>query len=201
MDILLSKLVHLVSLPALVIIPGSFWAALVTAIRLSRGRMPKTTAKRLFKLWLFVVIPWAVLLGGSALLLHISAWHRFNTIVAHKPSHLLISSEGKTNEISDRAVIDQFFQIATQSQNVMGHHSHAVSRVTLLFPQTGYMYSLGRDSQHTNEFWFDWSGIVGHGRDWLDVGASLGQLRSDELERWITKYAPPATAGPDTKVR
>jgi len=201
MDILLSKLLHLASLAALVIIPGSFWAAIIPAICVSRGRLAKTTAKRLFRLWLSVVIPWALLLGGSALLLHVSATHRFKALIAQKPSHLFISSEGKTNEISDRAVIDEFFHVATQSKKVMGHHSHAVSHVTLLFPETGYIYSLGRDSEYPNEFWFGWGGIAGRGRDWLDAGASLGQLRSDELERWVTKYSPPATAGPDTNVR
>src|ERR1051325_1591324 len=102
MDILLSKVVHLLSLGALVIIPGSFWAALITAICTSRGSMAKTIAKRLFRLWLSVFIPWALLLGGSALLLQLSARHSFNALIARKPTRLLISCEGKTNEISDR---------------------------------------------------------------------------------------------------
>ena len=98
-------------------------------------------------------------------------------------------------------MIDEFFQVATQSTHVMGHHSHPVSHVTLFFPETGYRYSLGRDSEYTNEFWFSWEGIAGRRGDWLGGGASLGQLRSDELERWVTKYSPRATAGPDTNVR
>jgi len=201
MDIFLSKLLHLASLPAVVIIPGSFWAALITALCVSSGRMAKTTAKGLFKLWLIVVIPWVLVLGGTALLLHVSARQKFDALIAQKPSHMLISFEGKTNEISDRAVIDEFFHVATQSTHVMAHHSHAVSHVTLLFPETGYIYSLGRDSEYTNEFWFGWAGTARSGRDRLNVGASLGQLRSDELERWVTKYSPPANAGPDTNVR
>ena len=190
MDILLSKLLHLLSLAALVIISVSFCGVVILVIRLSLGRMDKAAQNRVYIIWVSVIGSYLLLLGATMLLLHLSAWHRFDTIMARKPNRLVISSEGKTNEISDRVVVDEFFRIVTYSKKVTAHHSHTVSKVTLLFPQSGYTYSLARDSQYPNEFWFDWRGTSGRGRDWLDVGASLGQLRSDELARWIQKYSP-----------
>lgn len=201
MDILVSKLHSALCFAGVGMIAMAFCGAVALVIRLSRGGMHDATAKRLAGIWISVVLPFLLLVGGSMLLVNSLAWRKFNTIMMQKPNRLVITSEGKTNEISDALVIVELFQIVSQSKKVMAHHSHRISDVKLLFPQSGYIYTLGRDSEYPNEFWFGWNGIAGRERDWLSVGASLGQLRSDELDRWVKNYAPPETGPQMQKAR
>jgi hypothetical protein len=189
MDIFASKLLHLLSFAAVAAILISFCGVVIVIICLSRRRMDEPTLKRLAAIWVSAVLPLLLVVGGTMLLLHFSAWHRFNSMMTQKPNRLVITSEGKTNQIDDSLIIAEFYRIVALSKKVPAHHSHTVSDVKLLFPQTGYIYSLARDSQYPNEFWFGWNGIAGRERDWLNVGGSLGRLRSDELANWVEKQA------------
>jgi len=190
MDIFACKLLHVLSFAAVAAILISFCGAVIVIICLARRCMDEPTQKKLAAIWVSALLPFFLLMGGTMLLLHHSAWQRFDGIMAQRPNRLIITSEGKTNLIDDAALISDFYRTVSLSKKVPAHHSHPVSNVKLLFPQTGYVYSLARDSQYPNEFWFGWSGIAGRERDWLNVGASLGQLRSDELARWVEKHAP-----------
>ncbi len=190
MDIFASKLLHVLSLAGIAAVVMSGCGAVIVVIRLSRRPTSDPALNRGAAIWISVVLPLLLLLGGTMLLLYSSAWHRFNSIMAQKPNRMVISSQGKTNEINDPVVIAEFFQIVTDSKHVAAHHSHTVSDLKLLLPQTGYIYSLGRDSQYSNEFWFGWNGVSGQRRDRLSIGASLGQLRSDELADWVQKHSP-----------
>src|SRR6185369_13730268 len=150
----------------------------------------KATAHQIGIIGITFLLTYALLLGAAGLTFHFSVKHAFNALMRKKPNRLLIIAEGKTNEITDPTVIDQFFVLATCASTVPAHRGHPLSRVTLFFPQTGYIYSLGPDSQNPHEFWFSWDGIAGHERDRLGLGESLGQLQSEGLELWLQKYSP-----------
>ena len=140
---------------------------MVAVIHLARHPANDRALKKGVAIWTAIVLPLLLFCGGTGMLLYSSAWDRFNRIMSQKPNRLIITSEGKTNEIIDAVVIAEFFRIVTDGPNVGAHHSHPVSDVRLLFPQSGYIYSLGRDSQYTNEFWFNWEGIAGRSGDRL----------------------------------
>ena len=192
MDILASKLMNVFGFVGAAFVVVTFFGAVIMGItRLAHGPAYDATAQRLGCFWIFLFGVFMLLFFATMLLLDSLVWQKFNTIMMQKPNRLVISSEGKTNEMSDAAAIGELFQIVTHSKKVMAHHSHTVSEARLFFPESGYIYSLRRDSQYTNEYWFDWEGVSGRERDWLKADDSLGRLRSDELDRWVKKYAPP----------
>ena len=190
MDVFASRLQHALAYAAVAAILLSACGAVAAVIHLTRRPSNDPALKKGVAIWTAIMLPFLLLCGGSLILNYSSAWHSFDRIMSRKPNRLIITSEGKTNEINDAVVIAKFFRIVTEGPNVGAHHSHPVSDVRLFFPQSGYIYSLGRDSQYTNEFWFEWEGIAGRSGDRLGISGSLGRVRSDQLAEWVRKYSP-----------
>jgi len=185
MDILADKVLHVLGLLFFPFWLLGFFALVRCGINESRGLDEKARAKKFALGVAAISVPYLLLLLLAAFLLNVSAKDRFEGMLKWKPDQLIISSAAGRTEIRDPSAINDLLLIITQSTKVWAHHSHPIEEATLVFPQTGYTYSLGRDSQNAHEFWLDWTG-----RDGKKAGASIRHFRSEELERWLQERVP-----------
>jgi len=107
-----------------------------------------------------------------------------NSFAAGHLDSLVIQSKSKHIEISDPAFIRELFSIIKRGQKVSAHHSQSVDRIKLILPRAGYTYSLGKDSEVKDEFWFDWVSYSGSDPN-VSLIRTVRQFRSSELSAWL----------------
>src|SRR5439155_26662460 len=119
MDILVSKLMNVFGFVGAAFVVVTFFGAVIMGItRLAHGPAYDATAQRLGCFLIFLFGAFMLLFFATMLVLDSLVWQKFNTIMMQKPNRLVISSEGKTNEMSDAAAIGELFQIVTHSKKV-----------------------------------------------------------------------------------
>jgi hypothetical protein len=81
-------------------------------------------------------------------------------------------------------VISNLLSLICQGRKVSAHHTHPVDKLELFLPAAGYSYSLGKDSEVEDEFWFDWVSYLGSDPS-ISTITTVRHFRSPELTAWL----------------
>ena len=130
-----------------------------------------------------LVVAYFALLVLAALSQKLAVGHRFHSLVTRPPDALPISSPSNSVTLSDTAAVTELLRMIDKGDSVWAHHSYPIKEIHLSFPQIGYTYALGRDSERDSEFWLKWVAYPGSGAP-RDL-APVRQFRSEELRRWL----------------
>jgi len=113
--------------------------------------------------------------------LHKAVTKKFYSLASQ--NSMIIQNSGRTVEIKGQVAVSEFIGIVKESEAVSAHHSHPISQLRFDFPQTGYSYSIGRDSQNKNEFWLEWNHFPNRKENW-DAQVIVKQFHSDKMADW-----------------
>ena len=183
MDIFADRALDVLTGLACPILMLLFVGAIGIAMYESLGRAEAARSKR-FSIALAIVFgTYLLLLIGSAILFKYSANQFFESLRARKLQRLVVEHGGGRTEISDPKAINDLLERIAEARVVGAHHSHSENEVILRFPEIGYAYSLGRDSENEHEYWLHW--IDDHGGAKKPGERVVRQFHSEDLGRWL----------------
>jgi hypothetical protein len=169
-----------------------FWAAGIAAIvlylALTRRHRERDWAESLPAI-LFAAIGAYVIscLIGAKLLDHYANKH-LKEFSHQRITSLIIDAKEKEITIKDPGVINTLLKIMASARPAgTWHHSYPVEEISLFFPQSGYQYSLGKDSDVNDEYWLEW--LRYRGSDPAVVSITVvKKFRSRALKRWLRNH-------------
>ena len=184
MDILLDKAFVFIGLRFLLFWFGLVVLWVVCVLLSAHGK--QTIVKKLIKI---VVVTGGVFVASWLTLFWLDGYFtdkRLKTFAHGQIQSLDITFEGRKMEVRDPTVIREFWSIICSARKVWAHHSGPVDKITLFLPEIGYTYSLGKDSQVTDEFWLTWMSYPGSNPDRGYI-ANVKHFRSPELTTWLRR--------------
>jgi hypothetical protein len=118
-----------------------------------------------------------------------SANARFDSLAGQGLTKLTITTKEGTSEVTEAASVRELLTLLRTEPQVGAHHSHPVNKYQLTFPEVGYVYSLGLDSDVPDEYWLHWDSYPGF-RTKVEHIIPLRQVRSAAVTRWLQRHAP-----------
>jgi hypothetical protein len=114
-----------------------------------------------------------------------NAW--FDGSFERQVTRLVISSDSGSIEIHDLSVIRELLELLRNEPRVRAHHSHSTSEYQLAFPEIGYAFTLGADSEVEHEYWLYWDRYPGFDEENVSHIGPLRQVRSAEVTSWLDR--------------
>jgi len=107
------------------------------------------------------------------------------TSVSMSPSITLWLNE-QTVVIQDQKEIGEFQRAIAQATQVGSHHSHPVEKIRFALDQSGNVYSIGKDSQVSQEYWIQ----IEESKKYSVKEQTVIQIASPLLTSWLAKVHP-----------